>query len=149
MRQLPVSAIRDGTVIDQIDSKSTFSVSEILSLQDEDQVLLVGINLSSKKLGKKGIIKIGGKFLTQEEVNKIALIAPDATLNIIKDYEVVKKIKVELSDTVESIVKCFNPNCISNHQIIRNKFHVVSKSPVKLRCHYCERLMVAKDIELF
>lgn len=148
MKQLAVSAICDGTVIDQIDSKSTFSVSEILRLQDEDQVVLVGINLSSKKLGKKGIIKIGGKTLTHEEVNKIALIAPDATLNIIKNYEVVKKIKIELPEIIEGIVKCFNPNCITNHEAIHNKFHVVSKQPVKLRCYYCERLMNGKDIEL-
>lgn len=148
MKQLAVSAIRNGTVIDQIDSKSTFIVSEILRLQDEEQLVLVGINLSSKKLGKKGIIKIDGKSLTQKEVNKIALIAPDATLNIIKDYEVVKKIKVELPDKIEDIVKCFNPNCISNHQTIHNEFHVINKYPVKLRCHYCERVMSGKAIEL-
>ena len=98
MRQLAVSAIRNGTVIDQIDSKSTFVVSEILKLQNEEQLVLVGINFSSNKLQKKGIIKIDSKRLTQEEVNKIALIAPDATLNIIENYEVVKKIKVELAD---------------------------------------------------
>lgn len=148
MKQLAVSAIRNGTVIDQIDNKSTFIVSEILKIQSEDQVVLVGINLSSDRLKKKGIIKIGGKSLTQEEVNKIALIAPDATLNIIKDYEVVKKIKVELPDVIEDTVKCLNPNCVSNHQIIHNKIHVISKHPVKLKCHYCERFMSVKDIEL-
>ena len=79
MKQLAVSAIKNGTVIDQIDSKSTFVVSEILKLHEEEQEVLVGINLSSKKLKKKGIIKIAGKILTKEEVNKIALIAPDAT----------------------------------------------------------------------
>ncbi len=148
MKQLAVSAIRDGTVIDQIDNKSTFIVSEILKIRNEEQVVLVGVNLSSKRLKKKGIIKIGGKILTQEEVNKIALIAPDATLNIIKDYEVVKKIKVELPDFIEDTVKCLNPNCVSNHQPVNSKIHVISKQPVKLKCHYCERLMSVKDIEL-
>ena len=148
MKQLAVSAIRNGTVIDQIDSKSTFIVSEILKLHNEEQLVLVGINLSSKKLKKKGIIKISGKSLTQEEVNKIALIAPDATLNIIKDYEVVNKIKVELPDEIKGIVKCINPNCVSNHQTVDNRFHVVSKLPVKLICHYCERVMSGRVIKL-
>ena len=148
MKQLAVSAIKNGTVIDQIDSKSTFVVSEILKLHEEEQEVLVGINLSSKKLKKKGIIKIAGKILTKEEVNKIALIAPDATLNIIKDYEVQKKIKVELTGAIKEIVKCFNPNCVSNHQVVHHQFAVVCKQPVKLRCHYCERIMTGKDIRL-
>ncbi len=148
MKKLEVSAIEEGTVIDQIASKSTFKVANILDIQNVDQVVLVGVNLSSKKLNKKGIIKIGGKQLTQEEVNKIALIAPDATLNIIKDSEVERKFQVAIPDTIEGIVKCFNPNCVSNHQMIQSKFHVMSKNPIKIRCHYCERHMEGDDIEL-
>ncbi len=148
MKELAVSAICNGTVIDQIDSKRTFIVSEILRLHEEEREVLVGINLSSKKLKKKGIIKIEGKNLTRSEVNKIALIAPDATLNIIQNYEVVKKLQVELPDIIEGLVKCINPNCVSNHQTVENKIHVAGKNPVKLRCHYCERLMGVKDIEL-
>jgi aspartate carbamoyltransferase regulatory subunit len=148
MKKLEVSAIEEGTVIDQIASKSTFKVANILDIQNIDQVVLVGVNLSSKKLDKKGIIKIGGKQLTQEEVNKIALIAPDATLNIIKDSEVERKFQVAIPDTLEGIVKCFNPNCVSNHQMIQSKFHVMNKNPIKIRCHYCERHMGGDDIEL-
>lgn len=148
MKKLEVSAIEEGTVIDQIASKSTFKVANILDIQNIDQVVLVGVNLSSKKLNKKGIIKIGGKQLTQEEVNKIALIAPDATLNIIKDSEVVRKFQVAIPDTLEGIVKCFNPNCVSNHQMIQSKFHVMNKNPIKIRCYYCERHMGGDDIEL-
>ncbi len=148
MKKLEVSAIEEGTVIDQIASKSTFKVANMLNIQDIDQVVLVGVNLSSKKLGKKGIIKIGGKSLTQEEVNKIALIAPDATVNIIKDSEVVRKFKVAIPDDIEGFLRCFNPNCVSNHQNIRSRFHVISKNPIKIRCHYCERLMGSDDIEL-
>jgi len=148
MKKLEVSAIEEGTVIDQIASKSTFKVANILNIQRVDQVVLVGVNLSSKKLGKKGIIKIGGKILTQEEVNKIALIAPDATVNIIEGSELVRKFKVALPDSIEGIVKCFNPNCVSNHQKIQSRFHVINKNPIKIRCHYCERLMGTDDIEL-
>ncbi len=148
MKKLEVSAIEEGTVIDQIASKSTFKVANMLNIQNIDQVVLVGVNLSSKKLGKKGIIKIGGKSLTQEEVNKIALIAPDATMNIIKDSEVVRKFKVAIPDDIEGFLKCFNPNCVSNHQKIRTRFHVINKNPIKIKCHYCERLMRSDDIEL-
>jgi aspartate carbamoyltransferase regulatory subunit len=148
MKKLEVSAIEEGTVIDQIASDSTFKVANILNILDVDQVVLIGINLTSKKLGKKGIIKIGGKSLTREEVNKIALIAPDATLNIIRNSEVVKKTKVAIPDTMDGIVKCFNPNCVSNHQKIQSRFNLISKNPIKIRCHYCERRMGIDDIEL-
>lgn len=148
MKKLEVSAIEEGTVIDQIANESTFKVANILNTQNLDQVVLIGFNLSSKKLGKKGIIKIGGKLLTQEEVNKISLIAPDATVNIIKDSEVVKKFTVDIPDSIEEVMKCFNPNCVSNHQKILRRFHVINKNPVRIRCHYCERHMGVDDIEL-
>jgi aspartate carbamoyltransferase regulatory subunit len=148
MKQLQVSAIKDGTVIDHIDSKSTFKVASILNIPEEGRLVLVGMNLSSHQLGKKGIIKIEGKVLTQEEVNKIALIAPNATLNIIKDFEVVEKRAVSLPEEITGIVKCFNPNCISNHERIQPRFKVIRKAPVRLRCHYCERAMEGEDIEL-
>ena len=148
MKKLEVSAIEEGTVIDQIANKSTFKVANILNTQKIEQVVLIGFNLSSKKLGKKGIIKIGGKLLTQEEVNKISLIAPDATVNIIKDSEVVKKFTVDIPDSIEEFMKCFNPNCVSNHQNILSRFHVINKNPIRIRCHYCERHMGVDDIEL-
>ena len=148
MKKLEVSAIEEGTVIDQIANKSTFKVANILNTQKIEQVVLIGFNLSSKKLGKKGIIKIGGKLLTQEEVNKISLIAPDATVNIIKDSEVVKKFTVDIPDSIEEFMKCFNLNCVSNHQKIISRFHVINKNPIRIRCHYCERHMGVDDIEL-
>lgn len=148
MKHLDVSAIKDGSVIDHIDSKSTLKVAEILNIKNEEQVVLVGMNLTSKFLGKKGIIKIGGKIIDQKEVNKIALIAPNATVNIIKDYEVVKKFEVAVPDLIEGIVKCFNPNCVSNYHTIEPKLHVINKKPIKLRCHYCERVMNTNDIIL-
>ncbi len=148
MKKYEVSAIEEGTVIDQITNRSTFKVANILNIQDIDQVVLIGFNLSSKKLGRKGIIKIGGKLLTQEEVNKISLIAPDATVNIIKGSEVIEKFKVAIPDSIEEFLKCFNPNCVSNHQNIQSRFHVINKNPIRIRCHYCERHMGEDDIEL-
>ncbi len=147
IKMLQVSAIQDGTVIDHIDSRRTFQVAGILRLQDVDETVLIGMNLDSHH-GKKGIIKVGGRRLTQEEVNKIALIAPDATLNIIEGYRVVEKREVRLPDTIEGTMKCFNPNCITNDQVITNKFDVVSRDPITMRCHYCERQMGLRDVKL-
>ena len=99
-------------------------------------------------LGKKGIIKVESRELTPQEVNKIALIAPRATLNIIKDFEVVEKRRVEVPDRVEGIVRCFNPNCVTNRQAVSTCFDVVGTSPMTLRCIFCERMMSGQDIIL-
>ena len=93
-KELKVGAIREGTVIDHIPTNSTFAVADILDLKNYDNIVSIATNLPSKRTGKKGIVKVGGKFLTKDEVNKIALVAPKATVNIIKDYEVKQKIKV-------------------------------------------------------
>jgi len=143
-----VEAIRNGTVIDHIDSDATFKVADILQVQKERSMVLVGMNLASGRLGKKGIIKIENRELTPDEVNKIALIAPQATLNIISDFEVVHKTQVQLPDRIERIVRCFNPRCITNQQAIVTKFEVIETSPPALRCLYCERVMRGNDIIL-
>ncbi|MGD2175017.1 MAG: aspartate carbamoyltransferase regulatory subunit, partial [Candidatus Brocadiaceae bacterium] len=146
--ELSVSAIRNGTVIDHIQNEATFKVADILRLDNEDQVVLVGMNLHSGKVGKKGLIKVESRELTPQEVNKIALIAPDATLNIIKDYRVVEKRRVELPERVEGIVRCINPNCVTNKQPVVTCFEVIGSAPSRLRCIYCERTMSADDIIL-
>ena len=148
MKELKVSAIREGTVIDHIPSDATFKVVDILNLENVDNVVSVATNLPSKKLGKKGIIKVGGKDLTKEEVDKIALIAPNATLNLIKNYGVVKKIRLDIPDNIYGIVKCFNPKCITNSEPMKTKFSIISKNPLILRCMYCERTMRKDDVEL-
>lgn len=147
-KELSVSAIREGTVIDHIPSKSTFKVLEILKLEEHREIISIATNLDSKKVGKKGIIKVGGRSLTKEEVDKIALIAPNATVNIIKDYEVRKKLRVSVPDELENIIKCSNPNCITNNEKTDTKFYVVKGFPIKVKCHYCERVMEKEDIKL-
>jgi len=146
--EMNVSAIRNGTVIDHIESDATFKVADILQVQRQDSMVLVGMNLASGRLGKKGIIKIEDRELTTDEVNKIALIAPQATLNIISDYRVVRKTRVELPRHIERIVKCFNPRCITNQQPVTTRFEVIEFSPPALRCCYCERIMRGKEIIL-
>lgn len=147
-KELSVSAIKDGTVIDHIPSNVTLKVVDILDLKGIRSIISVATNLASKTMGKKGIIKIGGKNLTKEEVDKIALIAPNATVNIIKDYDVKEKIKVSIPSTVNKIIKCSNPNCITNNEKMITKFYVLDKVPLKVKCHYCERNMDKEDISL-
>jgi aspartate carbamoyltransferase regulatory subunit len=140
-KQLQVSAIKDGTVIDHIPAKNLFKVISILNLDKIESPMTFGANLESKRLGRKAIIKIADVFFLEDEINKIALVAPDAKLNIIKDYEVVEKKLVEVPDFIVGIAKCVNPKCITNNESIVTKFYVVSKNEVTLKCHYCEKLM--------
>ncbi len=147
-RELKISAIEEGTVIDHIPTDATFKVVEILDLENHNGVVSIATNLQSKKIGKKGIIKVGGKSLTQNEVNKIAIVAPDATVNLIKNYNVKEKIKVKTPDVIDNVVKCSNPVCITNNEQVLTKFYVVKKDPLKIRCHYCERSMGKEDIEI-
>jgi len=144
--KLKVSAIQNGTVIDHIPSENLFKVISILGLDNVKNQITFGANFESQKLGSKAIIKISDKFFEDEEVNKIALIAPHAKLNIIKDYDVVEKKVVEVPDKVIGIVKCFNPKCITNNEGIVTRFKVTSKSPLSLKCKYCEKVMTKDQI---
>ncbi|MDR1866577.1 MAG: aspartate carbamoyltransferase regulatory subunit [Bacteroidales bacterium] len=143
-----VSAIRAGTVIDHIPPRSLFKVISILGLDRIGSQVTFGNNLDSKKLGKKAIIKITGKFFDNKEINKIALVAPEAKLNTIRDYQVVEKRVVAVPDDVSGIVRCVNPRCITNHEQIVTKFYVVSKKPVTLKCHYCERMVEQEQMTI-
>jgi len=148
LRELKVSAIRNGTVIDHIPATSLFKVISILGLDKISNHLTFGTNLESKKLGRKSIIKISGKFFKDDEINKIALVAPDAKLNIIKDYEVVEKKVVEVPDYITGIAKCFNPKCITNAERVITRFTVISKKNVALKCHYCEKITDQEHMEI-
>lgn len=140
VKQLVVSAIENGTVIDHIPTKSVFQVIHILNLDQIDNQLLFGTNLDSSKFGKKGIIKVNNKYFEPLEINKIALVAPSATLIVIKDFRVSEKKKVEIPDTIEKVVKCVNPNCITNVEKVPTKFKVINKAESKLKCNYCEKI---------
>lgn len=147
-RTLKITAIREGTVIDHISADNTFKVADFLNLNNGGNVVTVGMNLESKKLGKKGVIKIGERFLNKDEVNKIALIAPEANINIIRDYNVKEKFRVEIPEVIEGVIRCANTNCVTNDQHVKTKFYVISKDPLRIRCHYCERSMGKDEIEV-
>jgi aspartate carbamoyltransferase regulatory subunit len=147
--KLKVSAIKEGTVIDHIPAKNLFKVISILGLDKIKNQITFGTNLESYKLGGKAIIKVSDKFFKDTEINKIALIAPYAKLNIIRDYEVVEKKIVETPEYIKGIVKCFNPKCITNNEIIPTCFKVVVKDPIALKCRYCEKITTEEQIQVY
>ena len=145
---LQVAALKNGTVIDHIPSDRLFTVVKLLGLENMQNNITIGFNLHSQKLGTKGIIKIADKFFCDEEINRIAVIAPNVKLNIIRDYEVVEKREVSLPDELVGIVKCGNPKCITNNEPMPTRFHVVDKENCVLRCHYCEKEQTREEISL-
>ena len=145
-RKLQVSALKSGTVIDHLGPRLALKALKILGVADEATVL-IGVNLDSKKFGKKDLIKIAGRELTPEEVNKIALLSPQATFSIIRDFEVVKKIKPELPETIDGLIRCTNPACITQDPRVKGRFVTVRKDPLKLRCFFCERSLQENEIE--
>lgn len=146
--ELRVSKIKDGTVIDHIRCGYALEVIKILGITGREKgIMTIAINVSSKSLKIKDIIKLEGRALDSREVNKIALVAPHATLNIIRNYEVVEKLNVTLPHVIENIVKCINPTCISNNnEPISSKFYVVYEEPLVMKCHYCGQLLEKTEI---
>ena len=140
-----VAAIENGTVIDHIPSEKTYQVAQLLGLQDLSTPVTIGYNLLSKKLGKKGIIKVADKFFTDEEISRLSVVAPNIVLNIIRDYEVVEKKTVVTPAEIKGIVKCNNPKCITNNEPMTTYFHVADGI---LTCHYCEKEQDINNVEL-
>jgi aspartate carbamoyltransferase regulatory subunit len=147
-KELRVSKIKDGTVIDHINGGYALDVVKILGITgQEKRVMTIAINVPSKRFKVKDIVKIEGRALSPREVNRIALVAPHASINIIRDYNVVEKLEVKLPKVIEGIVKCTNPTCISNSdEPVATKFYVKNEEPLTLKCHYCGDILEKKDI---
>ena len=147
--ELMVAAIQNGTVIDHIPSSRLFEVVRLLHLEDIRQSsIMVGYNLKSRKMGHKSIIKISDKFFTDAELNLLSVVAPNVTLCIIKDFEVVEKKRVTLPQTIAGIVKCANPKCITNNEPMPTRFVVSQEDPIMLRCEYCEKEKSLEKVKL-
>jgi len=146
--ELVVNAIENGTVIDRIPPQSLFKVISILGLEKINAQITFGNNLDSKRLGKKAIVKISDRYFDDAEINKIALVAPEAKLNTIRDFRVVEKREVKVPDEVTGIAKCVNPQCITNNERIITKFYVTAKKPVTLKCHYCEKMVEQEQMTI-
>ncbi len=139
-KKLSVSALENGTVLDHIPAENVYKALDILNVRGVESQITIGINLNSKLFGKKGIIKIADKFFEDEELNKLALIAPDATVNVIRNFTVIEKRKLTMPDEVEGVVRCMNPKCITNHQPVKTRFTTIKDgNEILLHCHYCEK----------
>ena len=146
-KELVVSALENGTVLDHIPAENVYKALDLLNLKGIESQITIGINLASKLHGQKGIIKIADKFFADEDLNKLALIAPNATVNIIRDFKVVEKKKLETPAEVIGIAKCKNPKCVTNHQPIKTRFTtVVNGDEISLKCHYCEKITGIKHV---
>jgi len=147
-KELKVAALKNGTVIDHIPPEKLFKVISILRLENIPNQVTFGHNLDSGKLGKKAIIKVTDRFFEQNEVNKIAILAPNAKINTIRNYEVVDKNTLELPCEITGVIKCINPQCITNNEPMSSRFYVVDKERVLFKCHYCERITSGENLSV-
>ncbi|MCS7140384.1 MAG: aspartate carbamoyltransferase regulatory subunit [Candidatus Nezhaarchaeota archaeon] len=147
-KELRVQKIKEGIVIDHLRAGSALKVLELLGITGKEGfVITVAMNVPSQKLGTKDIIKIEGRYLSPSEVSKVALLAPKATLNIIKDYKVEKKERLKFPEKIVGIVRCSNPTCVTNHEPhIQSRFSIISHDPLKIKCEYCETVMTQEEI---
>lgn len=149
-KEIRVQGIENGTVIDHIPSRKGLRVLEILGLshQRNDSVITMGINFIGSRGIAKDFLKIENKSLTQDELNKIALVAPNATINIIRNSEVFQKRKVEVPDKFVKLILCTNPSCITRNEPVDAVFFTVSKNPLIIQCKYCEKIISEDEIKL-
>ena len=148
-KKLKVAALCNGTVIDHIPSDKLFKVVSILHIETSLNQITLANNLESAKIGSKGLVKISDRILEVDETNKIALIAPNAKINIIRDYQVVEKRPLILPEEIREIVQCANPNCITNQQPVTTRFHVLNNDgDIMLKCHYCEREIKRDEVKI-
>jgi aspartate carbamoyltransferase regulatory subunit len=147
-RQLLVRRIKDGTVIDHIESSKALLVLRTLNITGkEGNVITVALNVPSSKHNKKDIIKVENRFLEKNETNKLALIAPHATINIIKDYKLVEKRKIQLPDSIGGVFKCPNLKCVTNSdEYIKPIINIIDKEKIILRCKYCFRTLTINEL---
>jgi aspartate carbamoyltransferase regulatory subunit len=146
--QLLVRRIKDGTVVDHIENGKALIVLRVLDITGrEGNVVTVALNVPSSKHMKKDIIKVENKFLEKVETDKLALIAPHATINIIRDYNLVEKRKINLPDSIIGIFNCPNLNCVTNsEEDIRSTIDIIDKEKILLKCKYCARTITIDEI---
>ncbi len=141
--KMEVRMIENGTVIDHIPPAALFKIISIMGLdRDTEHRMTIGTNLESKRMGSKAIIKINDRYCAPHEIDRIALFAPEARVNTIRDFEVVEKRRVEVPERIEGFVRCANPMCVTNHQPVETAFEVVSGTDgaIALKCRYCEKI---------
>lgn len=142
-----VAALENGSVIDHIPVDKLFTLVQMLQLDKCTEPVTIGNNLESKKYDKKGIIKVSGKFFTDDELSRLAVVCPNMKLAVIRNYEVVEKREIALPETLRDVVKCANPVCITNNEPMHTLFHVNEEEGV-VKCHYCGKTQKIGSIKL-
>jgi len=147
--ELMVRRIKEGTVIDHIDEGKGLQVLDALRIDGKDGSLItVALNVPSGKSKKKDIIKVENKFLKDDDTNKIAIISPKATINIIKNYKLIEKRRVALPNEIDRIFRCTNPDCITNStEHIESVMDLIDKEGMILKCRYCARILDVNEIK--
>ncbi len=149
--ELLVRRIGEGTVIDHIDGGKGLQVLDALGIDGKDGGLItIALNVPSGKYKKKDIIKVENRFLKEDDTNKLAVIAPTATVNIIKNFQLVEKRRVSLPNEIDRIFRCSNPECITNSaEHIESVMDVVNKEALVLKCRYCGRILDVNRLEYY
>lgn len=145
-RSYIVKKLERGTVLDHLRGGSALRAVRVLNLP-ADQRVTIGINLPSGRLGRKDIIKIEGYELTENQAAKVALISPDATLSIIRDFKVTQKHDLHPPIAFRGLIRCPNAACITNSEKLVGSFVVEDQNARSVRCEYCERIIRAADFE--
>lgn len=148
-KTLPVSAIRNGTVIDHIPSGQALKIVKLLKLAIDHSQVTIGLHLPSRQLQYKDLIKIEHIDLSQEDASQVAILAPQATVNIIRNFEVHEKFQVTLPDSISGVISCPSIHCVSNHEPIESEILVKQKwgGNVRLQCHFCRKKFSQQDIQ--
>ncbi len=146
-KKLAVAALENGTVIDHLPCGTVYKAVRILGLENTRNSVTIGDNLASNRLGLKGIIKVADIELDQDALDRIAVIAPNAVVNTIRNFEVASKRAVKLPDVLVGVVRCSNPKCITNNEPMRTRFNVDADSGM-LRCHYCNKTVKPENADI-
>ena len=146
----PVATIKNGTVIDHIAAGQSLNIVHLLQIDARSVRITLGLNYSSSILENKDFIKIEGHELTPEEANQVAILAPEATISIVRDEKVVQKFRVAMPEIIEGIIVCPNHNCISNSEAMDTAFNVQQRGhEVRLLCRYCQKTFFQNEIKQY
>lgn len=148
-KTLSVAAIQNGTVIDHISSEQTLRILHMLKLLEKKLRVTVGFNLPSKRMASKDLIKIENHELTPQEANEITVFAPEATINIIRNYEVEKKLKTTMPDSIRAVFVCPNKACITHVEPVDSHFNIQDHGRIlELTCKYCEKSFERNQVKV-
>ena len=138
-KKLQVEAIQNGSVIDHIPALQGVKILKFFKFTQTNEKITIGLNLPTHNGKGKDLIKVENTFISDAQANQLALFAPNATINQIKDFKVVSKFQVQLPDSFMGVFSCPNSNCISHNEPVKTRFYVNKSKELKLKCHYCEK----------